>query len=84
VPAKNIILAKWYFRIYNDVPKLLILERQISGAAKARDLDFYETTYSSSSNSCTGTSTTAYETLASFDGNTVQAVVPDNLFYFRC
>ena len=80
VPAKNIILAKWYFSTYNEVPKLLILERQISGGAKARDLEFYETSYKSSSNSYTRTSTTDYETPASFDGDTVQAVVPDNLF----
>jgi hypothetical protein len=38
------------------------------------------TTYSSSSNSYIRTSTTAYETPAIFDRNTVQAVVPDNLF----
>lgn len=80
VPANNIVLAKWYFNAYNDVPKLFILERKISGAAKARDLDFYETTYSSSSNSYNASKTDAYETPASFDGDMVQAVVPDNLF----
>jgi len=80
VPANNIVLAKWYFSAYNDKPKLFVLERKISGAAKARDLDFYETTYSSSSNSYNATKNDAYETPETFDGDTVHAVVPDNLF----